>query len=142
MKTTIYTIGPDETLQAAVKLLLEHQTSGLVVAENDRVVGILSEKDIYKAFYPSYQEYYAAPEDFTDFQQQEHEIIGRSQQPVRSVMTKKVLTVGPNEFVMKVGSIMLARNIHRLPVIDAEGRLIGVVTRGCIYRALFRQELS
>ena len=52
MKTTIYTIGPDETLQAAVKLLLEHQTSGLVVAENDRVVGILSEKDIYKAFYP------------------------------------------------------------------------------------------
>lgn len=142
MKTTIYTVSPDATLQDAVKLLLKHQTSGLVVVESSRVVGILSEKDIYRVFYPSYQEYYAAPESFTDFQQQEHEIASRSQLFVREVMTTNVLTVGPNEFVMKVGSIMLARNIHRLPVIDAEGQLVGVVTRGCIYRALFRQELK
>ena len=37
---------------------------------------------------------------------------------------------------------MLARNIHRIPVIDEQDKLIGVVTRGCNYKALFKKYLK
>jgi acetoin utilization protein AcuB len=42
------TVAPDETIQEAAERMLENQVSGLPVVENDHLVGILTESDIFK----------------------------------------------------------------------------------------------
>lgn len=143
MYKKIYTVFPKATLKEAMKLMIKKKISGLVVInENKGLVGIISEKDIYRTLYPSYSEFYASPVLFTDFEAQEKEIKNKLTGDVESVMTRNVITVLPDDNVMKVGAIMLAKNIHRIPVLDQKDRLVGVVTRGCIYKTLFKKYLK
>ena len=143
MKKDVYTISPQATLKEAIEKLYELKVSGLIVAnEKNEVVGILSEKDVYRAFYPSYEDFYNSPELFTDYKKQEAEIKNKTNVLVQEVMTQKVIKIDPDEYIMKVGSIMLSRNIHRLPVVNKNGKLVGVISRGCIYRSLFRKQLG
>jgi CBS domain-containing protein len=143
MKTEIYTISPEATLNDAVKIIYNNVVSGLVVVDpNKKVLGLLSEKDIYKSLYPGYSDFMKHPEAFTNFENQEKAIHEMGDTPVQDMMTKDVITIKEDDHLMKVGAKMLAREIHRLPVVDDDGLLIGVLTRGMIYRALFRRELG
>ncbi len=143
MYKNVYTILPEADLKAAMKLMIKKKTSGLVVVDQDKnILGILSEKDIYRSFYPSYNDFYNNPELFTDFESQEKEIKNKLLNQVKSVMTTPVISVKPTDQVMKVGAIMLAKNIHRIPVVNEKERLVGVVTRGCIYKTLFKKYLK
>ena len=143
MKKDVYTIQPEATLKEAVVMLLKYQVSGLIVVDqNKQVVGVISEKDIYRVIYPSYNDFYNSPELFTDFKKQEEEVKHKSNIQVKEIMTAKVIAADPDEYVMKVGGIMLAKNISRLPVINKQGKLVGVVSRGSIYHNLFRKKLN
>ncbi len=141
MKKEIFTILPDATLREAISALLEHDISGLIVVnDTNEVIGILSEKDIYRALYPTYQELFSNPEIYFSFENQEKEIESRANVLVKDVMTTDVIKVNSHEYVMKVGALMLAKNIHRLPVVDEKGKLVGIISRGSIYRNLFRKK--
>lgn len=142
MKKDVYTIYPDATLRDAAEMLLQYKISGLIVVDKKgTVVGVLSEKDIYRALYPSYRDFYEHPELFTDFKKQEEDIHESFHTPVKDIMSKEVISIDPEDYIMKVGAIMLARNIHRIPVIDKNGKLVGVISRGHIYRTLFKKQL-
>src|SRR5215470_20351212 len=53
---------------------------------------------------------------------------------VRDVMTSPVVSVGPDDSVSEATRIMLQRRVSGLPVIDREGRLVGIVTEGDFLR--------
>ena len=53
---------------------------------------------------------------------------------VRDVMTRKVLSVGPNSNVLQAARSMLDNKISGLPVVDADGNLVGIVTEGDFLR--------
>ncbi|MFA6254627.1 MAG: CBS domain-containing protein [Patescibacteria group bacterium] len=143
MYKKVHTILPSADLKTAMKLMIKKKISGLVVVDKDKnLLGILSEKDIYRSFYPSYSDFYSNPESFTDFESQEQDIKNKLLNQVQSVMTTPAISVKPTEQVMKIGAIMLAKNIHRIPVVDEKERLVGVVTRGCIYKTLFKKYLK
>lgn len=143
MRKKAYTISPDTTLREVVRILVKKDISGVVVVdENKKVIGIVSEKDVYRTIYPSYSEFYNSPEIFTDYKKQEDEIKSKGEILAKDFMTTNVLTVDPKEAVMKVGATMLARNIHRLPVVDEQGKLVGIITRGRIYHSLFKKKLG
>lgn len=143
MKTEIHAIGPEATLKEAVAKLFEYNISGLIVVDQqNKPVGVVSEKDIYKTLYPSYNDFYNHPESFTKTEKQEKVIQENADLPVKNFMTSEVIKVRPDDPVMKVGALMLAHNIHRLPVVDDDGNLVGVVSRGSIYRNLFRKYLN
>ena len=50
MKTPVLTIAPDDTLENASKIMLENQVSGLPVLDGDRLLGMITESDIFEAF--------------------------------------------------------------------------------------------
>ena len=57
---------------------------------------------------------------------------------VRDLMTSSVVSVGPDESISNVHNLMAANRIRHVPVVDAEGRVLGVVSeRDVIQRALF-----
>ncbi|WP_456321972.1 IMP dehydrogenase [Palaeococcus sp. (in: euryarchaeotes)] len=96
----VITIGPEETVDYALFVMEREGIDGLPVVEGDRIVGILSKKDI------------AAKEG----------------QNVSEIMTRDVITVGEDVSVEEAMHIMVENKIDRLPVIDKEGRLIGLIT--------------
>ncbi len=97
----VITIGPDETLDYALFLMERNNIDGLPVIEEDgRIVGIITKKDI------------AAKEGNL----------------VRDVMTGEVITVGEDVSVEEALDIMVAHRIARLPVVNSEGRLVGIIT--------------
>lgn len=143
MGTHVITVSPGTTYEEAVKLLHEHKLSGLPVIDDGIIVGIVSEKDLFKALYPNYAAYLAYFEEnghYTEEIQEEH-IESIRNTSIASYMQKKVFTVHPDMKILRAGGIMLAHGIHRLPVVE-EKKLVGIVTREDIYGAILKQHLG
>jgi CBS domain-containing protein len=55
---------------------------------------------------------------------------------VEDIMTRDVITVSPATPIHEAASLMVEHRVSNLPVIDAEGRLVGIVSRADLIRAL------
>ncbi|TAL60333.1 MAG: CBS domain-containing protein [Legionella sp.] len=142
MQTQIITINKNLTYKEATQILLEHKISGApVVDDQGKLVGMVSEKDLFKVLYPYYRSYYEHPEDYVNFEEREHKAHDIQDHAVETIMTKNLTTISPSEKVMAAGGLMLARGIHRLPVME-NGQLVGLVTRRDIYHSIFKKELG
>ena len=114
----VYVIRPEETLAAARHMMLRHGIRRLVVIDDEeRPIGILTATDIAEALLGRYQ---ARPLD---------SIL------VREVMTRDVVTIEPTKSIKTAAKLMLKHNIGGLPVVDATGRLIGIITKTDLLRA-------
>lgn len=142
MKKDMFTISGSATLRDAIDMLYKEQVSGLIVlGETGEMLGMLSEKDVYSTLYPSYEEFMKHPESFTNFQNQEHNIADKGELLVKEALDPDPMTTTPDTQLMQLGALMLARHVHRVPVKDEDGKLVGVITRGMLFRALFRKKL-
>lgn len=106
---TVFTIKPDEAVGAVAELLHSRRIGALVVLEAERVVGIVSERDIVRA---------VASQGNTALKK-----------PVSEFMTVNVLFADPGETVDSLLSRMTDRRIRHLPVCKDE-RLVGIVSIG------------
>ncbi len=142
MVTEVITVTPETAYEDAAFLLHKHQVSGMpVVDENGVLAGIISEKDLFRALYPRYEEYVSNPEAYTDQERQEVEIESVRKQPVHKYMNRKVVTISAGASVLHAGGLMLARGVHRLPVVE-NGKLVGIVAREDIYSAILKKHLG
>ncbi len=144
MTSNPITTSPTATVESVVKVLEEHRISGLpVVDEAGKVVGVISEGDLliresplkpplYMTFLGSVI-YFESPATF-------HQHLKKSLgMLVQDVMTTKPLTTTPEACLTDVAQLMLERHIKRLPVVDAEHKLVGIITRHDLVRALRSQ---
>lgn len=141
MSTTVVTLTPEDFVKKAASYICLRKISGIpVVDEHSKLVGMLSEKDILRAIYPSYQEFYDDPSEFRIFSDLGRRYNATASLKVKDIYTKEVISVQSGSPVLKALSLMLARRVRRLPVLDDDGRLIGIVSQGDIHQALFNEE--
>ncbi|HEY9237029.1 MULTISPECIES: CBS domain-containing protein [Phenylobacterium] len=105
----VFTVSPQETVGAACALLYSRKVGAMVVLDGERVVGILSERDVVRAM---------AKEDTAALAK-----------PVSAFMTQDVIFAEPAESVDSLLSRMTDRRVRHLPVCEHE-RLIGIVSIG------------
>ncbi len=142
MITSVITISPSATYEEAVRVLHENKISGApIVNGQGKLVGVISEKDLFRAMYPLYEEYILEPHAYYDQERQEEEIETIRKQPVEKFMSKQAITIDAGAPILHAGGLMLARNLHRLPVMD-NGKLVGIVTREDIYGAILKKHLQ
>jgi len=102
--------SPEDTLECAARVMEEEDFGSLPVAENDRLVGMLTDRDItIRAVARG-----LAPQDST----------------VREVMSTDVRYVYDDESVRDVARVMGDLHVRRLPVLNREKRLVGIVSLG------------
>jgi CBS domain-containing protein len=139
MTTDVLTVRPSTQLKEAAALLAEHRISGLpVVDDQGRVLGVLSEGDIL------YKETGAKDKPGLIDRLLSVPPIGLdlklAAKTVGEAMSAPALTIGPRRPVTEAASVMIDEGVNRLPVIDDEERLIGIITRADLVRAFVRSD--
>ncbi|MGN6466811.1 MAG: CBS domain-containing protein [Rhizobiaceae bacterium] len=110
----VFTIGPDETLTDAIRLLAERRIGAIVVLRpNGAIGGILSERDIVRALAEGGA--------------------GALKQPVSAFMTAKVQVCREENTVNDVMEVMTRVRFRHLPV-EREGKLVGLVSIGDVVK--------
>ena len=141
MTQDVLTISNDDPLRKAAMLICLHRISGLPVVDSEgNLVGIISEKDILKAIYPTEAEFSEDPSAHLDFQVMEERYRDVGRVKVNEVMTHAVVTVSPDTALLRASSMMILNRIRRLPVVE-NGRLVGIISQGDIHQALFERYL-
>jgi CBS domain-containing protein len=139
MTEDVLTVRPTTQLKDAAALLAGRRISGLpVVDDENHVLGVLSEGDIlYKESgakdRPSFLDrLLSVPPTGLDLK-----LAART---VGEAMSAPALTIGPRKPVTEAASTMIEEGVNRLPVVDDEERLIGIITRADLVRAFVRSD--
>lgn len=123
---------PEITLYEAVctmrrtKWIGELSANGMLVLEHGlKLVGILSIKDIIRAAIPSYMEHNLG--DFAWNGMLEEHVRQARMVRIADIMSRKLITVGPDDSLMRCADLMIDNYLQRLPVLDDSGRVLGMV---------------
>jgi CBS domain-containing protein len=148
MTKDVIALGPSDTLEDAIELFSRNRISGApVVDAQRRVIGILTEMDILKRLEIGSIETTSpprgtrrAPASHLDgairIKRLSDALRGIGELKVSKVMTSPAVTVGPEDRVEEKATLMVHRRIRRLPVVDHDGVLAGIVSRKDLIRAL------
>ncbi len=138
MTRDVITVRPATSIHAAAQLMVEHGVSGLPVVDDDgRLVGIISEGDLIlrqtrPATRPWWRAFFERGEQLA---LEYRKAVGTT---VGEVMTRPVISISPVWGIQMAATIMQNRRIGRLPVVH-DGRLVGIVTRADLIKALAAQ---
>lgn len=113
MTTGVTAVSPDSTMRELMAILRVNRISGAPVVRDGKLIGIISIEDLIKAF---------AQQRFDDL--------------VSSHMTPKVVTVGADDHAVQAVKLFAQHGFGRLPVLDREGKLVGIITGSDITNGL------
>ncbi len=141
MSRDVITVTGETTIAEVARLLTEHNISGLPVVDGDgRVVGVVSEGDLIyqdkKLHTPAFLEILGGIIYLEDPKRVGRELQKMTAFKVVEIMTTKVHTVRENTPVQDIATLMLERNVNRVPVLDDKGKLSGIVSRQDIIKSL------
>jgi CBS domain-containing protein len=136
MTEDVITLSPDDTILEAARALAGNGISGAPVVEKNKIAGVVSEADLIEAAMPRK----ARPG--TSILDRLSEIVTGRPGPrgeginVSDVMTSNVLTIGPEDSVWKAAHQIETRGVNRLPVVDEDDHVVGIVSRADIVKAM------
>ena len=115
----VHQIKPDHMVLEALMKMAEKNVGALLVVEDDKVVGIISERDYARKLV----------------------LHGRSSvgTPVRDIMTAKVVTVRPDDSVDHCMQVVTEHRIRHLPVAEGEA-IVGVISIGDLVKAVIEDQ--
>jgi CBS domain-containing protein len=140
------TARPDTPLNEVIQILAQKRISGLpVVNETGKLVGVISETDLMwresGAMPPPYimlLDSVIYLENPARYERELHKALGAT---VKEVMTNHhVVTIAPEKSLRDAAQLMHEGGVQRLPVLDAAGQVIGILTRGDIIRAMAAEQ--
>lgn len=123
MTRSVLTVSPQLTLKELEHLFETHDFNGFPVVEDHRLAGIVTKFDFLKAFV------------FTSNAVFPHYDL-LMKRTVQEIMTTKVCTVHPTMPLTRVLQLMVETRDKSFPVVDEKKRLVGMISRGDIVRAL------
>lgn len=124
-------------LKELARLLAEHHISAMPVLDpDDHVVGVVSEHDILRKLGregPRREHWWQSPEAREEIRRAEGDTVGR-------VMTPDPVTISPEKTLAQAARRMTEHNVKRLPVVGADGELVGIVSRADLLRSFLRTD--
>jgi CBS domain-containing protein len=106
--SSFYTLGEDQTVEQALKLMAGHTVSALVVKGQSDTQGIFTERDLVRChlLFPGRQ---------------------MASIPVKEVMTSELIVTEPEDSINDAMGMMIKASIRHLPVVDKGGQIVGML---------------
>ena len=116
----VYSVHPDSTVYEALKVLVDRNVGALVVIENNKFLGIFSERDYARRVI----------------------LKGRASKEttIREIMTEHPITVTEDETIETCMCKMTDKRIRHLPVVNDEGALVGLISIGDVVKFIMDEQ--
>lgn len=142
MTVDVIVVKPDETLEQVANILLENGISGLpVVDDEENIVGMISEGDLVfqnrKLSPPAMVDILGAIITVGSQEQYFQELKKTLATNVVQLMATDIISVGPNQPLEDIATLMIEKQVNRIPVVEGK-RLLGIITRQDLIRAAHR----
>ncbi len=145
MTSEVVTVSTTDSVEQCAKLLQEHDISGLpVLDEAGKVAGMITEGDLIRRASrvkaPGYLEilggliYLGSPKKFVDELQRAMSL------EAGQLMSKNLISIKPEDTIEQAATLMVEKKISRLPVLDQNGKLVGIVSRRDIMGSLYNKQ--
>ena len=116
----VWSVASSDTVFSALETMAEYNIGAVLVLDGDELSGIVTERDYARKIKLA--------------------ALGSGDTPVANIMTTPVVTVVPTASVAECMDLMTDRRIRHLPVVDDDGRLVGIVSIGDIVKAMMAQQ--
>jgi Predicted transcriptional regulator, contains C-terminal CBS domains len=141
MTHLVVTVRPQDSIQEAARRLLDNRISGAPVVERGRLVGVFSEADLVAAYTPPARTgtpFVAVDPIMFLLRGTVPREAGHT--TVADIMTRDVVSVSPDASLWEAASLIDRHGIRRLPVVDPDGYVVGVLARADLVRAMARSD--
>ncbi len=129
MRREAVSVRPQSPLTEVVELLLDKDFTAVPVLDDQRrVVGMVSDSDLLTRGGMGVTLSLKRAAD-PEFVRELHRALENPARQVAEVMTREAVTVSPDASLGAAARLMVERRLKRLPVVDAEGRLVGILGR-------------
>jgi CBS domain-containing protein len=120
MTQDVHTCRPDEALDQAARIMWDYDVGVVpVIDEERRVVGIVTDRDLCMAAYTQGK--------------------ALTEIPIEQVMSKRIIVAAAEDLVVRAERMMQDAQVRRLPVVDDQGRLIGILSQNDLLREAVRE---
>ena len=139
MSTRVVSVTKDASFRSMARALREHRVSAFPVLDDDgRVIGVVSEADMLAK-----EALVSEPEGMPGMiagllRRKEHEKARGI--TAGELMTSPAVTVSPDDTLERAARLMYTRKVKRLPVVDANGHLVGIIGRSDLLAAFDRSD--
>jgi len=128
MSQKIVTIEMDETLERVREIFEQHQFHHLLVVSGQRLMGVISDRDLLKSISPYVGTLSETSRDLATLQKRAHQI-----------MSRKPISVSKEVTVQIAAETLLTNNISCFPVTNEEGNVKGILTWKDVLAALMKE---
>jgi CBS domain-containing protein len=141
MTAEVVSFRPDENVSDAMKVLVDRGVDAGPVVDGDQVVGMLSTGDLIveeaRVHFPTVVNFLGVNVTWGVKHKEMDDAVAKALgASVGEVMTAEPLTIGADDCVEDAATVMHDHNVSRLPVVDADGALVGIISRGDIVKAI------
>lgn len=143
MSKDVITVHTDDSIEKCAQILFEKKFSGLPVVDDDgKVLGMVTEGDLIRRAArikaPGYLEilgglvYLGNPNKFVE------ELKKAMSYRAGDMMSDKLFSISPDKTIEEAATTMFRENVKRLPVVDWNEKLVGIISRRDIMRAIYK----
>jgi CBS domain-containing protein len=139
MTNLVLSVSPDDSLVDAARRMSRNNISGAPVVEGGKAVGVVSEVDLVRATLPPTRlDTGASLLDRITAIMRAKPITPTHALKIKDVMSHPAITISPDKSIREAAQTLHYRGVKRLPVVDKEDYVVGIVTRADLMRALMR----
>lgn len=141
MSTTLDYVNKDTKVKEICRIIFGRGINGVPVCKGKKVIGFISERDILAKFFPTQAEFAESPFKEGNFEEMEEKADYIFSLTAEKIMSKNISTITADTPLMRAQSTMLVKKVGRLPVVDSKGNLVGMISKGDIFRAAVGDKL-
>jgi acetoin utilization protein AcuB len=143
MSASTVSVSPTDSFHEIWTCIFKKKIHALpVVNKKNVLVGILTREELLEKLFPDYKDLFASGDEFPNLEDMERKVVEFSSLKVADLMRTRVVYAHEDAPVLRALSRMIVRRINQMPVVTEKGIVVGMVTKGDIFYALFNTHVK